>query len=83
MNDVQRLNELNTTRATQCSRAIQHMASCARDALSAHTDDETPDRVRAYVSEVKRWADFVMEDLTEADVSKTASQFSSGKQRTA
>lgn len=81
MNDVQTLSNLDSLRRAQCERAIEHMLRCAAAAHAANVEGEAIDRVRAYVSEVKRWADFSLEDLIDSDTHKTAATFANGKHR--
>lgn len=82
-NDVQTLANLDSLRRVQASRAIEHMLRCAATAHASHADGETLDRVRSYVAEVKRFADFALEDLIDADDNKTAATYATGKQRVA
>lgn len=80
-NDVQTLANLDSLRRVQASRAIEHMLRCAATAHASHAEGETLDRVRSYVAEVKRFADFALEDLIDSDTSQTAARFANGKRQ--
>lgn len=80
-NDVQTLANLDSLRRVQAARAIEHMLRCAATAHASHAEGETLDRVRSYVAEVKRFADFALEDLIEADNNKLAATFANGKRQ--